>query len=94
MVTDQGVLNLYLNIGEIYEQGLVYPVKIGLAIGLLTTLIGCATYGGGGYYSMDITMMAMGISLVVVMIMVAMCINLVNVDLQAAGRRTLLVETR
>jgi len=33
------------------NRDLVYPVKIGLAIGLLTTLIGCATYGGGGYYS-------------------------------------------
>jgi len=30
---------------------LVYPFKIGLVICLLTTLIGCATYGGGGYYS-------------------------------------------
>ena len=33
------------------NRDLVYPVKIGLAIGLLTTLIGCATYGGGVYYS-------------------------------------------
>jgi hypothetical protein len=41
---------------------------------------------------MDITMMAMGISLAVAMIMGAMCIIIVNVDLQAAGRRTLLVE--
>jgi hypothetical protein len=41
---------------------------------------------------MDITMMAMGISLAVAMIMGAMCIIIVNVDLQAAERRTLLVE--
>jgi hypothetical protein len=41
---------------------------------------------------MDITMMVMGIFLAGAMIMVAMCINLVNVDLQVAGQRTLLVE--
>ena len=41
---------------------------------------------------MDITMMVMGISLAAAMIMGAMCIIIVNVDLQAAGRRTLLVE--
>jgi hypothetical protein len=41
---------------------------------------------------MDITMMAMGISLAAAMIMGAMCINLVSVDLQVAGQRTLLVE--
>ena len=33
------------------NRDLVYPVNIVLAIGLLTTLIGCATYGGGVYYS-------------------------------------------
>jgi len=30
---------------------LIYPIKIGLVIGLLSALTGCATYGGGGYYS-------------------------------------------
>jgi hypothetical protein len=30
---------------------LVYQIKIGLVIGLLTALTGCATYGGGGYYN-------------------------------------------
>jgi hypothetical protein len=41
---------------------------------------------------MDITMMVMGIFLAGAMIMGAMCINLVSVDLQVAGQRTLLVE--
>jgi hypothetical protein len=41
---------------------------------------------------MDITMMVMGISLAAAMIMGAMCIIIVNVDLQAAGQRTLPVE--
>jgi hypothetical protein len=41
---------------------------------------------------MDITMMAMCISLAVAMIMGAMCTIIVNVGLQAAERRTLLVE--
>ena len=30
---------------------LVYQIMIGLVIGLLTALTGCATYGGGGYYN-------------------------------------------
>jgi hypothetical protein len=42
---------------------------------------------------MDITMMVMGISLAAAMIMGAMCIIIVNVDLQAAGQRTLPVES-
>ena len=37
-------------------------------------------------------MMVMGISLAAAMIMGAMCIIIVNVDLQAAGQRTLPVE--
>ena len=41
---------------------------------------------------MDITMMGMDISLAGAMIMGAMFIIIVNVDLQAVGQRTLLVE--
>ena len=29
---------------------LMNPIKMGLVMGLLTTLIGCVVVGGGGYY--------------------------------------------